>query len=240
MMANQSFPVLGVLIGGVRPLGKRAAPSGIAKAPVAAPLFLRRSGFEGDAQGDTVRHGGPEKAVHHYAFDHYAQWKSEIGPRALLDQPGAFGENVSTTGVTEADVAIGDVFRLGHALLQVSQGRQPCWKLNERFGDARMARRVQDSGRTGWYYRVLEDGVVAPGDLLTLVERTNEDWTIRRVWYHFYVDTMNADALQQIAALPALAKGWRDYAAKRLATRAVEDWKSRLEGPIEADHTDRR
>jgi len=195
-------------------------------------VLLRRIGFEGDAQGDTVRHGGPEKAVHHYPFDHYAEWTSEIGPHVLLDQPGAFGENVSTTGLAEADVAIGDIFRLGRALVQVSQGRQPCWKLNERFADVRMARRVQESGRAGWYYRVLEEGVVAPGDLLTLVERGEEDWTVHRIWHHFYVDTMNTDALRQIADLPALAQGWRDHAVKRLATRRVEDWSRRLDSSI--------
>ncbi|MCB8819410.1 MOSC domain-containing protein [Microvirga rosea] len=231
MPQNQSIPLLGLLVGSVRPLGKKAPPSGIAKSPVGFPVLLRCNGLAGDAQGDTLRHGGPEKAVHHYPFDHYVKWTSEIGPDVLLGQPGAFGENLSTSGLTEADVAIGDIFRLGRALIQVSQGRQPCWKLNERFADIRMARRVQESGRTGWYYRVLEDGLVAPDDLLTLVERGHEDWTIRRVWHHFYVDTMNADALRQIAELPALAQGWRNHAAKRLAAKAVEDWSSRLDSP---------
>lgn len=230
MMPNFSFPLMGLLIGGVRPLGTRAAPSGIAKAPVKAPVLLCRTGFQGDAQGDTVRHGGLEKAVHHYPFDHYAEWKSEIGPHGLLDQPGAFGENVSTTGLTEVDVGVGDIFRLGKALIQVSQGRQPCWKLNERFADIRMARCVQATGRTGWYYRVLEEGIVSPSDGLNLVERTNEYWTINRVWHHFYVDTMDEDALRQISELPALAQGWRDHAAKRLSTGIVEDWSRRLDG----------
>jgi MOSC domain-containing protein YiiM len=230
MMPNLPFPLMGLLVGGVRPLGKRAAPSGIAKAPVTAPVLLRRSGFRGDEQGDTVRHGGPEKAVHHYPFDHYASWKPEVGPHALLDQPGAFGENVSTIGLTEADVAIGDIFRLGHALVQVSQGRQPCWKLHERFADIRMARRVRVSGRTSWYYRVLEEGIVSPGDGLKLVERTNKYWSISRVWHHFYIGTMNASALRQSAELPALARGWRDHTAKRLATGIVEDWSRRLDG----------
>jgi MOSC domain-containing protein YiiM len=115
-------------------------------------------------------------------------------------------------------------------MLHRIQGRQPCWKLNERFADIRMARRVQISGRTGWYYRVLEEGIVSPGDALKLVERTNEYWTINRVWHHFSVDTMSADALRQIVELPALAQGWRDHAAKRLATGAVEDWSRRLDG----------
>ncbi len=232
MTQHRSTPLLGLLVGGVRPLGRRAAPSGIEKAPVLSPILLRRSGFEGDSQGDTVRHGGPEKAVHHYSFDHYATWISEIGSNTVLEQPGGFGENLATSGLEEADVAIGDIFRLGRALIQVSQGRQPCWKLNERFSNPSMARRVQESGRTGWYYRVLAEGLVAPDDTLTLVARGSEDWTIRRVWHHFYVDTMNADALRQIATLPSLARGWRDHAAKRLATRAVEDWGTRLEGSV--------
>jgi MOSC domain-containing protein YiiM len=159
-------------------------------------------------------------------------WKSEIGPNDLLDQPGAFGENVSTAGLTEVDIAVGDIFRLGRALIQVSQGRQPCWKLNERFADVRMARRVQETGRTGWYYRVLEEGVVAPDDTLTLVERGDGEWSIHRIWHHFYVDTMNVDALRQIAVLPALAQGWRNHAAKRLDTRIVEDWSRRLDGAV--------
>lgn len=232
MMQRTPIPLLGLLVGAVQPLGRKSAPSGIAKSPVTTPVFLSRNGFEGDAQGDAVRHGGPDKAVHHYPFDHYMAWKSEIGSNDLLDQPGAFGENVSTAGLIEADIAIGDIFRLGRALIQVSQGRQPCWKLNERFADIRMARRVQETGRTGWYYRVLEEGVVASDDTLTLVERGEEDWSIRSTWHHFYVDTMNIDALRQIADLPALAQGWRDYAVKRLNTRLVEDWSRRLDGSL--------
>ena len=231
-MQGAPIPLLGLLVGAVQPLGKKSAPSGIAKSPVVTTVFLSRSGFDSDAQGDTVRHGGPEKAVHHYPFDHYMTWKSEIGSNDLLDQPGAFGENVSTAGLTEVDIAVGDIFRLGRALIQVSQGRQPCWKLNERFADVRMSRRVQETGRTGWYYRVLEEGVVAPDDTLTLVERGDEEWSIHRIWHHFYVDTMNADALRKIAVLPALAQGWRNHAAKRLDTKLVEDWSKRLDGAV--------
>ena len=109
-----------------------------------------------------MKHGGPEKAVHHYPFDHYEAWRTELGDIGLLRQPGAFGENLSAVGLTEADVAVGDVFRLGSAIVEVSQGRQPCWKLNERFGQPTVAKSVQASGRTGWYYRVIETGLVAP------------------------------------------------------------------------------
>lgn len=105
-----TYPLRALLTGQVKPLGRRGAPSGIAKSPVAGPIMLGLTGFEGDAQGDTKHHGGPEKAVHHYPFDHYATWTAEIGTHARLAEPGAFGENLSTLGLTEDVVAIGDVF----------------------------------------------------------------------------------------------------------------------------------
>ena len=133
--------------------------------------------------------------------------------------------------MTETTVAIGDIFRLGHALLQVSQGRQPCWKLNERFGLRDMSRRVQQTGLTGWYYRVLEEGKIDAGDAFVPVDRLSPDWTIDRVRRVLCVDTMNLDELRDMTALTHLPDGWRKYATRRLETRKVEDWTKRLEGP---------
>jgi len=219
-----------LLIGPAKPLGPRAAPSGIDKHPVLGRIRLGREGLAGDAQGDRKHHGGPEKAVHHYAYEHYAQWRRVIGERDLLMRPGAFGENFSTTGLAEADVAVGDTFRVGGALIQVSQGRQPCWKLNLRFGVADMAFRVQASGRTGWYYCVLEEGSVGAGDELVRVDRLSPEWTIERLWRALYVDSLNTDELAAMAAIAHLPESWRQYARRRLATRKVEDWSPRLTG----------
>ena len=225
-----SVRIAHLLIGPVAPLGEPQAPSGIDKHPVTGRLWLAAAGFAGDAQGDRKHHGGPDKAVHHYAFDHYAAWRTEIGDAPVLRQPGAFGENLSTSGIDESGVAVGDVFRVGTALIEVSQGRQPCWKLNLRFGIADMARRVQNSGRTGWYYRVLEPGFVAPDDELQLVERRSPAWTIRRLWHTLYVDVLNRDELAAMAALSNLPDSWRRHAQRRLTTHAVEDWSRRLQG----------
>ncbi len=139
-------------------------------------------------------------------------------------------KNVSTAGLTEENIAIGDVFRLGSAVLEVSQGRQPCWRLNERFGRKMMARHVQSTGRTGWYYRVLQPGTVEIGDGLMRIERLTPDWTIARIWRCFYIDTLNRDELAGIAGLARLAAGWRAYAANRLASSRIEDWTRRLDG----------
>ncbi|MGQ5717487.1 MOSC domain-containing protein [Hyphomicrobiales bacterium] len=219
-----------ILTGSIAPLGPRAAPSAINKLPSTGKNWLGSEGFIKDAQGDRKNHGGPEKAVHHYAYDHYDGWKQEIGERIILNHAGAFGENLSTTGLTEETVAIGDVFQAGDAVIQVSQGRQPCWKLNIRFDTGDMALRVQRSGRTGWYYRVLQEGNVQAGDTLQRIERPSPEWTIRKAWHLLYVDTMNLAELAVMAELEHLAQNWRDYAIKRLASRKVEDWSRRLQG----------
>ena len=221
--------ILSLLTGPVAPLGDGGTTSAIAKGPVAGPVAVGRLGLAGDAQADRRFHGGPEKAVHHYALDHAAAWRAELsGLPDLLERPGAFGENVSTSGLTEAEICVGDLWRAGSALLQVSQARQPCFKLNLRFGVPDMARRVQASGRTGWYYRVIETGTVAAGDSLDLVERPHPDWSLSRLLHHFYVDRLDAAALRAIAALEPLSESWRALAARRLASGAVEDWRRRL------------
>lgn len=225
-----------VLTGKTVPLGRRGAASGIFKRPIGEPgVQVTRTGLAGDEQGDRKHHGGPEKAVHHYAFEHYATWRAEIPALApCLAREGAFGENISTMGLTEADVCIGDVCRLGTALVQVSQGRQPCWRLNERFGRASMARDLQNSGRTGWYYRVLEEGRVGPGDCLALVDRTAESWPLQRILDVLYRDTLNLEALHELAELGPLTDSWRVLARRRFHQRAVEDWSRRLNTPEEA------
>lgn len=230
MSDRQPIVLDALLLGRLAPIDDRGTLSGIDKQPRDGAIELSATGFSGDHQGDLKRHGGVDKAVHHYPRDHYRAWMGEIGSIPLLQQPGAFGENLSTLGLTESDVAVGDRFRVGDALLEVSQGRQPCWKLNRRFRLPDMARRLQQSGRTGWYYRVIEGGPVSAGDRMHLVERRHPEWTIARLWHFLYIDTLNRDALEEIANLAILPSSWRDYAAKRLQTRTVEDWSRRLDG----------
>lgn len=221
-----------VLTGRTASLGPRGTPSGIRKQPVAGAVRLTAIGLVGDEQGDRKHHGGREKALHHYAMEHYAFWRAEFdGRSALLGLPGAFGENIASMGVTEADICVGDVFRIGTATVQVSQGRQPCWKLNERFGEPAMARRVQESGRTGWYYRVLEEGLIETGAIGEIIDRPAESWSLSRLAHILYHDTRNYDALAQMSELDVLAQSWRDLARKRLESRSVESWARRLVTP---------
>lgn len=131
----------------------------------------------------------------------------------------------------------GDIVRFGRALLQVSQGRQPCWKLSLRFNQTGMARLVQMTRRTGWYQRVLEVRQACDGDNLGLVERTRPDWPVMRVLRLLYEASLAYSELEEMARLPELAEGWRRVAAKRIEKRAAEDWRKtayRRDGNLDA------
>ena len=232
LSAHLTLPIDALLVGPARPFGPPGRTSAIDKKPVATRCTISETQIAGDQQADLRAHGGPEKAIHHYPRDHYATWLAELPALASrLAQPGAFGENISTTGMTEADVCIGDIYRLGSALVQVSQGRQPCWKLNVRFDVPDMALRVQNSGRTGWYYRVLEPGDVAVGDRIDLQDRPHQDWPLSRLVDVLYRNRLDVVSLRQMAALEVLAASWRKLARRRLETMEVEDWAPRVATP---------
>ncbi|HYG05091.1 MAG TPA: MOSC domain-containing protein [Stenotrophomonas sp.] len=203
--------------------------SAIDKRPHHGPIEVGELGLLGDEQGDLRVHGGPDKAVHHYPYDHYAGWMRDLGEHPLLAAGGAFGENLSSVGMTEADVCLGDRFSLGTAIVEVSQLRQPCWKLSDRFGVADMARRVQDSGRTGWYYRVLVPGRVAAGDFLTLQERPHPQWPLARLAELLYRRGIEPALLVEVLRLP-LVPSWRTLFERRLSNGQVESWDKRLHG----------
>lgn len=231
MPATATARLLSLRIGRVQAFGPADQPSAIDKRPVGGRVAVSRFGLAGDEQADGQHHGGIDKALHHYPFEHYAAWARELPAQAGLFAAGGFGENLSTLGLLENNVCLGDVFRIGGATLQVSQGRKPCWKLNHRFGVADMARRVQDSGRTGWYYRVLAEGEIAPDDELTLIERPRPDWTLARLIKVIYHDQPDRQALTALTEMNELAPSWREMAAKRLATGRVENWLQRLITP---------
>ena len=220
---------IAVTIGTVAPFGPDGGASAIAKSPVPS-AFVTLDGIEGDEHGDPVKHGGPDKVVHHYPVEHYRHWRAQGVTSALLDSPGAFGENLTTLGMTEESVCVGDVYAVGNGglVLQAAQVRQPCWKLNVRFGVPLMAANVQRACRMGWHYRALHPGTLAPGDALVLIDRPHPAWTLARLADKLYVDTLDRDALAEIVELEFLADKLRDVARTRLATRRVESWEPRL------------
>lgn len=230
MSLAHSVRVDALLTGKAVPYTRPGSHSGIDKQPRAGLIRITEWGLSGDEQGDLRVHGGIDKAVHHYPFEHYAAWCTELGELAVLQQPGAFGENISTRGLSEATVCLGDRFELGDVLLEISQGRQPCWKLNDRFNVPDMARRVQDSGRSGWYYRVLQSGHAQAGDALTLIARPHPDWPLARLAGLLYQRVLDPAQLKPALALP-LVPSWRKLIERRLEQGAAEDWGKRIDGP---------
>jgi MOSC domain-containing protein YiiM len=194
--------------------GARPWTSGIFKEPVTGPVELGPTGLAGDGQADLRVHGGPDKAVNVYPSEHYLHWREML---ALECAPGAFGENFTLSGALEEEVCVGDVYALGSVHLEVSQPRQPCWKLARRWGVKDFALQVQRTGRTGWYFRVLEPGTIEAPATLDLVERPFPRWTVACANAVMHDHHGGPEVAASLAACPALAESWR----KTLRARAV-------------------
>jgi len=187
--------------------------SGIVKGPAESPLRLSETGLFGDEQADLVNHGGPDKAVCVYSLDHYPHWENVLG-RGLA--PGSFGENFSVRGMPETDVLIGDVFEVGTATVQVSQPRQPCWKLAMRWGLDELPLLVTESGATGFYFRVLNPGEVKAGDELCLVSRHPAGISVAEANRVMHRDREDEAGIRRLLGLEELSASWVRTLSKRL------------------------
>lgn len=206
----------------------RAWTTGFFKEPVAGPVRVGATNLEGDGQADLRVHGGPDKAVLLYAASHYPGWREELG----FEMPfGAFGENLTVEGMTEADVCIGDVLDVGTARLQVAQPRGPCWKIARRWKIRDLSARVQRSGRPGWYARVLREGVLQAGDPVVLVDRPHPQWNVALAFELLRPGNGREAEAAALAALPELAEGWREVIEYRLAHGHIGSDEARLVGP---------
>jgi MOSC domain-containing protein YiiM len=198
------------------------------KTASAGPVQVAALGLAGDEQADRQNHGGLDKAVLAYAASHYGYWEgvfrgmdiSPAGPGWSNTAYGAFGENLTIEGLDEAAVAIGDRWQAGDVVLEVSQPRQPCWKMGRRWGIVDLPKRVIQNGKSGWYLRVVKEGVLTAGSELTLLERPHAEWTVARVNRLFFHEAHDTTALEALANLPELSAAWRESIYERLASRS--------------------
>ena len=181
------------------------------KSAVTGPLSVETDNLAGDEQADLTVHGGPDKAVCVYSADHFPEWSRVLREGDL--GAGAFGENFSVSHMDETSVCVGDVYAVGTSLVQVSQPRSPCWKLAARWNRPDLPRLVLQSGRTGWYFRVLQRGVVSAGEELSLSDRPCGEWSIARVNDVSYATGRHKDAAARraLAACAPLALTWRTW-----------------------------
>ena len=206
------------------------APSAILKTSTDKTLFLAENGFENDNQADLKVHGGPEKAVHHYNANHMEYWSNLYPNQAASFKPGFFGENISTSGLDENNLHIGDVFELGTSIVQICQGRQPCWKLNEHTQIPSLASQFQRSGFTGWYYRVLKNGYVKAGDRISLIERPLPDFPLALVIAARFEPDLDLSLADELAHCPHLSLSWQSAFRKKSNRYFIENTEARLKG----------
>lgn len=193
--------------------------TGVFKDPVSGPVQLRTLNLDGDRQADLTVHGGPNKAVYGYPSEHYPFWRGEL-PGTTLPW-GMFGENFTTTGLSEDELHVGDRFQIGSAIVMVRQPRNPCYKLAAKFQRDDMIERFLRSGRSGFYFSVEQEGSIAVDDDFLLLKRNDAGITIAEMNHLFVRDKYNHDLLRKAIATEALPEDWRDYFSERLDPRSV-------------------
>ena len=197
----------------------KAVSTGIFKQPVEGRVMLRALNLDGDGQADLIGHGGPNRAVYAYSIENYAHWERELGRGDFA--MGQFGENFTVEGMLDDAVHVGDVFRVGGALVQISQPRVPCYKLGIKMGVEGFERTFLASGRIGFYFRVVEEGEVGAGDAIERVTADPERMTVRQISNLLYFDTENFDDTRRALRIEALSPGWKGSFEERLAKGAA-------------------
>lgn len=191
-------------------------------------LEINSCDVQGDAQADPKHHGGVDRVLHHFPREHYGQYRRWDMITGFKDAP-AMGENISTVGVDESMVHIGDIVQIGEVVLQVTQPRSPCFKLNKQFGHPEFALAMQTSSLCGWFYRVLQPGKIYPHDAMQLIERRS-DISVKQAMAIYFSTEFDEAEYQRLLAAEGLAMSWRQSLAKRLDSRKIENWKIRLFG----------
>lgn len=196
------------------PHGRETVSTGIFKEPITGRAMLRTTNLDGDGQADLENHGGIDRAAYAYSIQNYDHWRRELGWNEFAF--GQFGENFTVEGMMENDVHIGDVFRVGDALVEVSQPRPPCFKLGIKMGMAGFPKQFLASGRVGFYLRVLEEGEVGAGDVFERVESDPERMTVREMSRLLFFEPKNLEGAKRALRVRALSPGWRDSFEERL------------------------
>ncbi|WP_436372369.1 MOSC domain-containing protein [Cytobacillus sp. BC1816] len=186
--------------------------SGIGKEKIES-AFLTKDGFLGDEVANTDFHGGPDRAVCLYPFEHYGMWENEFKKTFC---PPAFGENICAENMLEKDVFIGDIFSLGESAIQITQGRIPCSTISKHNKEDRLLKRIVETCFTGYFFRVLKEGTVTAGSGLNLEERKQEKVSVLQGNFIMFHDRTNRKAIEELLQIDALADVWREKLEKAL------------------------
>jgi MOSC domain-containing protein YiiM len=197
----------------------KVVTTGIFKEPVKGPVMLRRLNLDGDGQADLTVHGGVSKAIYAYPSEHYGYWRKELPG---VDLPwGMFGENFTTEGLLEQDAYIGNRFRIGEAEVMVTEPRMPCYKLGIKFGRADIIKRFLASRRSGFYFAVVQEGMVTVGDSIELIGRDQQDISVADIARLYAFDKDDLKAMRRAIEIEALPENWKGYFRHRLESKPV-------------------
>jgi len=221
--------VLGVFSGKVTE--KYEMNTAIDKKIISTDVYLDFNGLACDECADDKHHGGLERAIHHYPSEHYTFWQQHYQALGIERdwRISAMGENISTVGFDEDNVCIGDQFSWGDAIIEVSQPRSPCFKLNKRWGVDDCSIIMQDTSRCGWLYRVIKPGMVTNDSTFKLIKRIDNAMSIKQVCDIYFGQPLNQDGLTSLLSQP-LSQSWLSTIKRRLETNNVENWNFRLLG----------
>jgi MOSC domain-containing protein YiiM len=195
------------------------------KRPVSGSVWMGKTNIEGDQAGAKT-HGGPDKVVCVYPKEHFSFWQQELDLPELVY--GDFAENFTIHGQLEDQACIGDTIRIGEVDLQITQPRPPCWRLARWWQRKEFATRMEENGRTGWYCRVIKEGLIEAGTDIQLLERPHPKLTISAANHLLYVSKGDFDRLDALAACPALSGQWRDLLLARRAKLIKNHLESRV------------
>ncbi|MGI5309775.1 MOSC domain-containing protein [Rheinheimera sp. WS51] len=211
-----------------KPENRYGIHTAINKQAVEQAVYLTKHGLTDDASADTKHHGGLERALHQYPLEHYAYWLSKYP--SIAWQPPGMGENISSTGMTEHNVYIGDRYQWGDAIIEVSQPRSPCYKLNKRWDNDNISVDMQQSGYCGWLYRIIQPGQVSINEPLILQQRLAQALSVAETCRLFFTDPLNKQHLASLRQQTKLSASWLSKVEQRIATNKVENWQFRLHG----------
>lgn len=210
--------VIAALCAGASATLPSGTKSGIQKVPLKGTVAIGERGIASDEQVNRTYHGYPAMALHQFPYETYAWLVHHFGPVPRLSGPGSMGENISTTGITEHDVCIGDRFRIGTALIEVSQPRQPCSTIEQHLATKGVVKAMVAAARSGWFYRVIEPGEAQAGDMLKRVERGHTGWSVARAFLATYGSARAPDGeLEELASLERVSDRLVRDIGKRLA-----------------------
>lgn len=211
-----SFTIQGLFVGRPKPLkGTTRGMSSIARGQVQAPLKVLTHEIQGDEVQNKKHHGGPDRVLHQYPLEHYQYWKTQY-PLSQMLYPSSIGENLTSIGLVESEVCVGDIYQIGSVVAQVTEPRKPCGVIDQHIEIKGLFKRVEKEYRCGWFYRILQEGEIDLDSSVKIIESGFKEFNLVEVMKKSLHDTSDRDYLERLSQYAPLSQLWRERVLKIL------------------------